>query len=61
MKQKTEYFKCGKCLIGKVKRILKETKKGGEIKTYKCDNCKYQNGIREVDNLELLESEEIIK
>jgi len=56
MKNIAELFKCGKCDTGIVKRTLKETKKGVEIKMYKCDNknCKHHYGIKEVNSLTMI-------
>jgi len=56
MKNITELFKCGKCETGIVKRTLKETKKGVDIKMYKCDNkkCKYHYGPKEVNSLTII-------
>lgn len=54
MKKVTQHFKCGKCDKGIATRILKETRKGCEITIKKCDNCKYQYGLKEVNVLELI-------
>jgi hypothetical protein len=56
MKNITKLFKCGKCDEGIVKRTLKETKTGVDIKMYKCDNkkCKYHYGLKEVNSLTMI-------
>lgn len=54
MKSITEHFKCGKCNHGIVTRKLQETKKNVEITMRKCDNCKYQYGVKEVNELEII-------
>lgn len=53
MKKITQQFKCGKCDNGIATRILKETRKGCEITMKKCDNCKYQYGVKEVEDINL--------
>lgn len=54
MKNITELYKCGKCEKGIVKRTIKENRKGVEITMKKCDSCKYQYGIKEVSNLNMI-------
>lgn len=54
MRKKTQQFKCGKCDKGITTRIVKETRKGCEITMKKCDSCKYQYGLKEVNVLELI-------
>ena len=53
MKNITEFYKCGKCNKGIAKRVIKETRKGCEITMKKCDNCKYQYGVKEVESISL--------
>jgi len=55
MKQIIELFKCGKCFIGKIKRHLKQTRNGVDIKIHKCDNCKYQYGLKEANTLTIID------
>lgn len=57
MEKRTEKFKCGQCDKGTVRRILKENRKGCEITMKKCDNCKYQYGIKGLGDLEFISLE----
>jgi methionyl-tRNA synthetase len=54
MRQITQHFKCDKCEKGIATRVIKENRKGCEITMKKCDNCKYQYGLKEVNNLTMI-------
>lgn len=48
MKSTTHQLSCGKCQVGEVAVIIKETRSGTEMSVKKCNSCKYQYGIKQI-------------
>lgn len=57
MEKFTQRLQCGQCLDGTVNIVTEFRKKHTETSIKKCDKCKYQYGLKQIETNQLKEKE----